>query len=186
MITRKIVSILKKAEYKQATPPLHVADLSFDFDAALVGPQDQGNLVLVAEATDESLKDLRRRLKSLMMVLERTGSRRPVSLVLATDSHDQEILEGISRLCRLVRVSPDNTAKTLRTRLQPLLPLDLPRPIQPVRLRREDFTATFQDDIPSKLLKDLIDAAEQGSELVKETFLRHLGECIGREEDSHD
>src|SRR5437899_2941670 len=95
-----VVEELIRHGYKKISQPLHVADLDFDFAGALTGPNDQESLTLVVDG--HALVAAQRRLSAFAIVLDRTGSVRPITVVVVGDDVNSKALASLEKLARVV------------------------------------------------------------------------------------
>ena len=117
----KIIRMLvDEGGYREVSGPLRVVDTDFasDFNAVLVGPGEQGCLIVVVDSELIAFPVIQRRVRSFALVLDRTGSRRPLTVILIAQTPRK--LESLEKMCRVVMVTPtDDVASALRG----LLPL---------------------------------------------------------------
>jgi hypothetical protein len=170
MNTELIVNELARRGYRKAPQPLHVADIDFDFDAALTGPNDQDSLTLVLEGDPEKLLAAQRRLRAFAIVLERIGSSRPINVVVLAKHPDPKSLALLEESARVILVEPD---VPLEQSLRPLLPLELPQPVDgsvSADSALLDMLGARPDTVSSRLIK----AARESSEKVQATMRKIL------------
>src|SRR5258708_35219708 len=97
--------------YNPASLPLRVNDIEFkgDFDAVLVGPNGERGLVLVLDASAVAPKTIQRRLKAVCLALARTGSMRPVTIIVnAGQVLDPLAVAELEALSRLIVIPADS------------------------------------------------------------------------------
>jgi len=157
MDTKSISDLLvTRGGYSVARQPLRVQDIEFqgDFDAVLVGPDGERGLVLVVDASAASLKTVQRRLKAVCLALTRTGSMRPVTIVVnAAQDLNSSIIAELDRLCRLVVIPPNCD---LGDYLRPLLRLELPEGLEsrsPEVVLREELGTRTHDPFVDALIR---------------------------------
>lgn len=167
-----IVQELVTRGYRSVPQPLHIADIDFDFSAALTGPNDQESLTLILEGEGQALVAAQRRLRAFALVLERTGSARPINVVVLSDKPDPKAIAELQTMARVVLIEP---GLPLVKSLQSLLPLELPAPVggrisAEAALLEEMGGST--DPVAARLLK----AARESSEKVRVTMNQILQE----------
>ena len=163
MTIESIVEILQlKGHFRQAPKLVHIADadLKFDFDAILVGPGNEGGIVLVLDAADKALGAILRKLKAFSLVLDRSGSMRPMTLVLVTRDPDDPNIAALEEFTRVIVVSPERDTETC---LRALLPLHLPKPLKSTESAEAALRDELGDDIRDPLITRLLKAGLKGS-----------------------
>ena len=169
-----IVNELTQQGYREIPQPLHVADLNFDFAGALTGPNEEQNLTLVLEGEGQALIAAQKRLRAFAVVLERTGSTRPITVVVLAKEPDPGALAALEQLARVVVVPPD---RPLNESLYTLLPLHLPKPIS----SSVSAHAALQLELggrPDGVATRLLKAAKDSAEKVRMTMNALLREAI--------
>ena len=173
------LDVLQGAGYQVHTEILRVVELSFDFDRVLTGPQDHHTLVLLVEQTTTDTDALRRRLSSLALALSRTGSRRPVTLLLVAPPLDQPALKALRQLARLVAI--DRVLRTVASvdhilrEFRPLVTGDVSAPlVDPLG----ELASELGKKADHPYARRLIRAASGGSDAVEQTFRALLAEII--------
>lgn len=173
------LSVLKEGGYEVRMEPLRIVELSFDFDQILTGPHDHHTLVLLIDQPALAVDALRRRLSSLTLALSRTGSRRPVTLVLVAPPLDQQDLEALRQLARLVAIDriPRAVAEVdnILREFRPLVTTDVSAPLVDA-LSELNKALGSQSSHPQ--VQKLIRAASKGQEAVEQVFRTLLEEAI--------
>jgi hypothetical protein len=168
-----VVNELTQHGYRRIPQPLHVSELNFDFAGALSGPGEEQNLTLILEGEGAALIAAQKRLRAFAVVLDRSGSMRPMTVVVLAKNPDADALASLEQLARVVVVPPD---EPLSESLYTLLPLHLPEPIAPsvsadAALRLE--LGGRPDGVAARLLK----AAKESGEKVRLTMHSILKEA---------
>lgn len=160
---RSIVEHLAGNGWTERPSPLRVGELAFDdFAALLEGPRDEHQLVLVlGPDADDPVRCVR----ALVRALERTGSTRPVTLILPSD--DPDVRAELSKLCRVLTVPSDEVAKSLRS----LVPLELPEPLEPVGPVDKALREVLGDPLGDPMVEALLEASRESAEKVEATLL---------------
>jgi|GEM_PF-2689958 len=169
-----IVKVLvNTGAYKSQKSPVYIADadLSFDADAVLVGPDDRTGLILVIDGHRTEPDVALRKVRSLAMVLDRVGSRRTLSVVIVTDKLNHPSIKSMENFCRLIAVHPaDKPEYAIRS----LLPVALPRP-EKIRISFDEVLEREMDDLVNDaFFGDLRAASERSVEAVEEVLIRGL------------
>ena len=178
-IATHCLNALIGAGYQVHTEGLRIVELSFDFDKVLTGPHDHHTLVLLVDQSEADTDALRRRLSGLALALSRTGSRRPVTLILVAPPLGQHDLEALRHLARLVAI--DRVPRTAHSvdhilrEFQPLATNDVSAP--PVDALGELASALGRDAAHPQVRR-LLRAAANGSDAVDEMFRTLLAEVI--------
>jgi hypothetical protein len=170
----KSVSDLLESQgrYRITSLPLRIHDVEFsgDFDAILEGPDGERGLVLVLDAAAIPPKTIQRRLSSVCLALARTGSMRPVTIILnAGQVLDQRTLSELQALCRLILIPTDGRPEEY---LRPLLRLKLPPPGResksPDVVLREELGTAIDDPFVEVLIRSARKSASDVEVTVRE------------------
>lgn len=170
--------------YERKRESLRIVHLDFDFEDVLEGPHGHHGLVLVVEVRDltpDALDALRRRLGRLSLALSRTGSRRPVTLVLVTPSATPSDIDALRPLGRVVVVerreqAVDGVADALRA-FVPLDPVALARP-EAADAALARHLGAARDETMQETARRLRVAARRGARHVEETFVKMVEDVI--------
>ncbi len=166
--TERIVTALLAAGFRSVSP-LELAGISFDFPAAFLGDDRSLDLVLVADLAFDEPKTLLQRVESVARALDVMRSKRPITLVLAGPRPNRDVLEAMSRVCRVLPITSgksEDADSAIRNSLAVLMPLKIPRPSTATTepLRKVRLKAGKMDD---EILA-LIDVAPRGANAVRE------------------
>jgi hypothetical protein len=173
MNAEMIINALVLNGYRKVPQPLHVADLNFDFSGALTGPFDQESLTLVLEGEGRALVAAEHRLRAFATVLERTGSVRPINVVVLSKKPDPDAITALQEVARVVVVDPN---RPLIESVNVLLPLQLPEPVASsgsAEAALLEELGAAPDAVSARLLK----AARESSEKVRVTMHAILKEA---------
>lgn len=162
-------TLRERGGYQQQPKLVSVADVDFSFDAIFRGPGESESLLVVLAGGEEHTAAIRSKVRALSHTMLRSGSRRPLTLIMVMDQENSAVLEELSRICRVLCVTATN-AEEIGDQLRPLLPLELPMPqeSQPdaIRQLRVGLGAAAKDSFVASLL-----AAGANSESeVREVF----------------
>lgn len=129
--TDRIVETLKSVGYKAVPPPLEIAGLTFDFRAVFLGNERSLDLILIADMAFDDQKRLLQRVEGVAHTLDVVRSKRALTLVLAGPKPDSDVLEAMSKVCRVLPINTavsEDTDSAVRNSLAVLMPLNVPQP----------------------------------------------------------
>jgi len=172
----EIIRILgEEGDYRRAPHRLQMSGLEFplDFNAVLVGPGEGSQIVLLLDTSEVSPDVALRRLKTLARILERTSSKRTITLVIFTDEADHPTIKEMEALCRVV-ICP--TRQDLRKALRTLLPLKLPEPFRRMDSAFEAVKAELGIETRDPIVDKVLKAAKEGSEQIRRTVQKAIEE----------
>lgn len=170
-----IVDELVRRGYRSVPQPLHVADIDFDFAGALTGPNDQESLTLILDGDAQTFGAALRRLRAFAMVLDRSGSNRPINVVVFSKQIDPSALAALQETARVISIDPE---RPLSESLSSLWPLALPDPVA----TSGSAEAALLEELGSKpdsMHARLIRAAREGAQKVESTMQKILQENLG-------
>jgi hypothetical protein len=164
----RISATLESAGYRRLAVPLVISGLSFDIPAALLGTGRSPDLILVADTAFEVDQRILRKIDGLARALDVVKSKRPLTLVLAGPRPSQEVMEALSKVCRVLPIGTtvnDGTHSALDNWLAVLMPLTVPVPNQLVAdplgaMERERHGLR-------KSVADLVQIAKKGQKSVQ-------------------
>lgn len=171
-----VLKTLSENAYTPVPAPLRVAGVDFGFDAALVGPGDYGNLVVVVGDDGSDYTNVVRRVRSLMLVLSRSNSARPVTVVLVSPASSKAI-EALSEFAHVVTVDPEGEERDVQRVLRSLLKLHMPKAIGPIQTEAV-FTKALGSLRTDAASKAIISASRHGSAEVEATLLRLVSDAV--------
>ncbi len=185
--TENVMDILtRQGGYRELGKPFNIATLSFDFTHVLIGGDRANDLIVVIELTNSVSDDVvERKLLALARALDVLGSHRPVTVVLTGGSARPEVIQSISRVCRVLPIGTPlglNAAAEIRDWLSVLLPLELPRPVEDLNdwegeLRRQLSTVSdksFENLLLSAALIDVASVSHVLEEVIRDTVKNAL------------
>lgn len=173
-VTKFLVS---EGGYRLVSDSLSIADLEFEFEGVLLGPGEEGGLVLTVDGTTVPAPLLLKRTSSFSRVLARTNSRRPLALVLVNaDVVDAGTRAELRSIARLIELSD---AERLNSTLRPLLPLQLPdTAIAPAEAADAALNARLGDMPDPGLANQVIEAASLGEDAVREVIRARVSDIV--------
>jgi hypothetical protein len=168
----------REGGYRRVSQPLHVADVDFDFAGALVGPDDQQALTLILDENRKTIAAALRRLKAFAVVLERSGSTRPINVVLLSNDPDRDSVEALEQLARVIIVDPN---QSLTESLHSLLPLHLPEPIEASQSAEKTLRKELKGSV-SPLTQRLLKAGKKSAAAVEGEMRKALMDLAATEQ----
>ena len=177
-----IIQILERSGgYRRAPQPLQISEVEFKgmFDAVLVGPMDQNGLVLVLGAESPHIEQIKYAVKAFATALDRAGSMRPFTLVLATTVDvDDRALVALQDYCRVIAVPSSGKAEDY---LRVLLPLRLPSPEARKKSADSALREELKDSKEDPLIDALITAARKSSDEVQRKMREEINRVAVRD-----
>lgn len=183
----RIGELLEGAGYRQLPNPLQISGLSFDVPAAYLGTSPSPDLVLVADTELEPGQRILRKVEGIGRALDVMRSRRPVTTVLAGPRPDAEIVDALTKICRVlpVGVSPNGDLESaLSNWLAVLLPLRIPEPNQSIADPLHEIAKHLDGLAPS--IADLVEIAPAGADIVQSRLHELLNNSLASVEGSDD
>lgn len=164
-----VVSILSKAGYRRIAMPMMVANIAFEFPAALTGTGHSQDLIIVADFSANAEVRVRQRIEALARALDVVQSRRPLTVVLTGPRPSQAMLDALTRICRVLLVGPSaGSDSALRDKLAVLLPLDIAGTGRTIADPHGELAERTQSLEDKRLVGDLVAASSHGSVRVEE------------------
>ena len=167
-----IVDILIDAGFKKLPSPYNIGNIPFEFAAMLVGTDRSPDLVVVIDTVVEKGERARQKIGGLGRALDAVHSRRPVTAIITGPTPDDDILESISKVCRVLPVgtpTEPSDDQLLKDWLAVLLPLKVPEsvnvasdPLTDLRNQTDEFGTL------------VIAAAPRGEDAVREVLRKRL------------
>ncbi len=177
-IAQYCLGVLQGEEYEVHTEALRIVDLSFEFDRVLTGPYGH-QLILLVDQPELAVDALKRRLSSLALALSRTGSRRPVTLVLVAPPLDPQDLDALRRLARLVAIDRvPRTFSSVDLILREFCPLVTTDVAAPLVDADDELRKALGSKADHPQARTLIRAASEGQGAVERAFQTLLDEAI--------
>lgn len=172
-----VLKVLESVAFRRLPKPLLVAGTTFDFDAAVTGIGVSNDLVVVSAQEIDSRR-LVRLLSGLSRSLDRSGSRRPVSLVLLGTPSDQSVIAELENHARVMVIDcGEPTEEVIRASIAVLLPLDLPGAQKVSVDPLEELVTSLASEMTPEH-GSLIDAARIGTDAVREAFRDYIDDAV--------
>lgn len=166
------VGMLERAGYQNKGRLVLVSGIRLDFDAVLEGPNNAKELVLILDGKELEQGAALKNLRTLSLLLERTESRRPVTLILARPSQGPAEIKKLGDLVRLLVLKEDETDLDLS--LGPLLPLKLPNTVEPSRSASSALESELGSFGKDPLIRELVNAASKSSDQVHDKMIDEI------------
>lgn len=164
--------LTKEGGYQPLGKPTKIGSQAFDFTHVLVAGEKANDLVIVIEltgATEDA--QVTRSVLAFTRALDVLGSKRSVTAVLTAGQADNDLVNSISRVCRVLPVgSPTGplAEEMVRDWLAVLLPLRSPPPVEHLADWKANLEKQLADDKPAVVR--LLQLAEAGKEAVEEAL----------------
>jgi len=163
--------LTKEGGYRPLGKPIRIGSQAFDFTHVLVASERANDLVIVIELTGASEDaQVTRSVLAFTRALDVLGSKRSVTAVLTSGQADNDLVNSISRVCRVLPVGAPGgpfAEEMVRDWLAVLLPLKSPPPVEHLA----DWKASLEkqlentDDEPAAVR--FVQLAEEGKEAVE-------------------
>lgn len=173
-----VIKVLTEQGGYRVQPRLvSVADVNFEFDAILRGPEQREALVVVVRADEERLPLVASRVRALSHTMLRSGSRRPLTLVALVDAADISTLRELASICRIVPVTATDE-HGVGADLRSLLPLRLPAPTAAQSDTGRVLRSTLGELASDPLVASLLAAGKKSSDAVETEVARAIEAAI--------
>lgn len=127
----RVVSLLEASNaFRRVPTPIKIGNVPFEFAAVLIGRDKNPDLVVVIDTINEDIQRTRQKIGGLGRAMDVVGSRRPVTAILTGPRPDENMLELIARVCRVLPVGTPTGTKDDEM-LEDWLSVLLPLPIAP-------------------------------------------------------
>jgi hypothetical protein len=174
----RIVSILEASNaFRRVPTPIKIGNVPFEFAAVLIGKDKNPDLIVVIDTINEDIQRTRQKIGGLGRAMDVVGSRRPVTAILTGPRPDENTLESIARVCRVLPVGTPTGNKDDEM-LEDWLSVLLPLPIAPQSGITADPIGEVKKLLPTTLDKSLANALLQtsprGAKAVQQELKRRL------------
>lgn len=170
-----IVGVLLEYGYKDSGTAVESRDARVTFDCVLSDGYASGDLLLVQFEQDSLLRDSKRKLKQLHLLLTRAESLRSFTIIPCAPAVDPGSIGELERYARVVPVIFSENAATQLTNLRPLwIPDPKAYSSSIVDRMRNDLSNSKNTKFARRLIKN----AEKSSEAVERVFLEEIREAI--------
>lgn len=171
----QVVSHLELAGFKRLKMPFEIASLEFNFPAVLISEGNDADLVVVADTVSEKDVMIQEKLEGIVRALDIMGSTRSITAVVAGPRPSHQVLEDISRVCRILPIG-DTADATLEAALNNWLRVLTPLKITEIQSQTSDALErlTESKSAPSPILRKLLRASFQNPDDVTEAVRSYL------------
>ncbi len=180
----QIAQLLAGAGYRRLETPLHVAGLTFDFPVAFVGMPPSPDLILAADMAFETDQRVLRKVEGIARALDVVRSKRPLTTVLAGPRPSAQVLDALTKVCRVLPVGTvvdDDPDTALRNWLAVLLPLNVPTPSRKIADPLGEI-APLVSGLHADILA-LVHTATKGADAVQAQLHEVIGRALEPDED---
>ncbi len=184
-----VIAKLVAAGYERQPTPFKIANVTFDFTAALLGAHGRSlDLVLIVDTTEHHQDErIRQRVEALSRALDVARSRLVLTTVLAGAPIPPAAVVAIGRVCRVLPVESfagdiDDADLALEDALRVLLPLRLPDPAETIADPLSELQRQLANLRDSGALAPLLEAALQGADSVRRAFAELIERALEPQE----
>lgn len=163
--------LTREGGYRPLDKPIRIGSQAFDFTYVLVAGEKANDLVIVIELTGAS-KDAQvtRSVLAFTRALDVLGSKRSVTAVLTSGQADNDLVNSISRVCRVLPVGAPTgpmAEDMVRDWLSVLLPLKSPPPVEHLADWKVNLEKQLEDTDDESTIGRFVQLAEGGKEAVE-------------------
>lgn len=163
--------LTKEGGYRPLGKPIRIGSQAFDFTHVLVAGERANDLVIVIELTGVSEDaQVTRSVLAFTRALDVLGSKRSVTAVLTSGQADNDLVNSISRVCRVLPVGAPSgpmAEEMVRDWLAVLLPLRSPPPVEHLADWKTSLEKQLQDTDDEPAVGRFMQLAEKGTEAVE-------------------
>lgn len=163
--------LTKEGGYRSLGKPIRIGSQTFGFTHVLVAGERANDLVIVIELTGASEDaQVTRSVLAFTRALDVLGSKRSVTAVLTSGQADNELLNSINRVCRVLPVGAPAgpmAEKMVRDWLAVLLPLKGPPPVEHLADWKASLEKQLEDTDDEPAVGWFVQLAEGGKEAVE-------------------
>lgn len=163
--------LTQEGDYRPLEKPIKIGSQEFEFTYGLVAGERANDLVIVIELTGASDSvQITRSVLAFTRALDVLGSRRSVTAVLTSGQANTDLVNSISRVCRVLPVGAPSgplAEELVRDWLAVLLPLKSPPPVEHLADWKTSLEKRFEDTNYMHSVGRIIQLAEEGRESVE-------------------
>lgn len=163
--------LTKEGGYRSLGKPIKIGSQTFGFTHVLVASERANDLVIVIELTGASEDaQVTRSVLAFTRALDVLGSKRSVTAVLTSGQADNELVNSINRVCRVLSVGAPTgpmAEKVIRDWLAVLLPLEGPPPVEHLADWKGSLEKQLEDTYDELAVGRIVQLAEGGKEAVE-------------------
>lgn len=157
--------------YRPLGKPIKIGSQAFDFTHVLVAGERANDLVLVIELTGASADaQVTRSVLAFTRALDVLGSKRSVTAVLTSGQADNDLLNSINRVCRVLPIGAPSgpfAEEMVRDWLAVLLPLKSPPPVEHLADWKASLEKQLKNTDDEPAVGRFVQLAEGGKEVVE-------------------
>jgi hypothetical protein len=185
----RIVAILEASKaFRRVPSPIKIGNVPFEFSAVLIGQDKNPDLVVIVDTINEDIQRTRQKIGGLGRAMDVVGSRRPVTAILTGPRPDENTLESIARVCRVLPVgsSASTNDNEMQDWLSVLLPLPLPSQSGIAADPLGEMKKLLPDGLDDALTTSVLQASPRGAKAVQQELRRRLTAPLKAAEDELD
>lgn len=166
--------LTKEGGYRTLGKSIRIGSQTFDFTQVLVAREKGNDFVIVIELTGASEDtQVTRSVLAFTRALDVLGSKRSVTAVLTSGQADNDLVNSISRVCRVLPIGAPTgpmAEEVVRDWLAVLLPLKSPPPVEHLADWKANLEKQLEYTDDERGFARLVDLAEEGKEAVEEAL----------------
>jgi hypothetical protein len=163
--------LTKEGGYRPLGKPIRIGSQAFDFTHVLVAGEKANDLVIVIDLTGASEDaQVTRSVLAFTRALDVLGSKRSVTAVLTSGQADSDLVNSISRVCRVLPVGAPMGSladETVRDWLAVLLPLTSPPLVEHLADWKANLEMQLEHTDDGPVVARFVQLAEGGKEAVE-------------------
>lgn len=149
-----------------------------EFDKVMVGGEDHSELVLIQKDDAAELRTTLKKIKLLTLLLENAASLRTFTLVVIADYASRDAINELDGYARTIVVC---TAVSVKQRLLPLIPFEMPPKIRPGFGAEHELEKELGSHGDDQLIRQFIEAARQSADVVEAVLLEEIESVLSEE-----
>ena len=171
-IAETVYEILtKEGGYRPLGKPIRIGSQAFDFNHVLVAGEKANDLVIVIELTSAAKHALvTRSILAFTRALDVLGSKRSVTVVLTSGQADNDLVNSINRVCRVLPVGAPTgpmEEEVVRDWLGVLLPLKSPPSVEHLADWKANLEKQLEETDAKPAVVRFVQLAEGGKDAVE-------------------
>ncbi len=170
--------LTKEGGYRPLGASIKIGSQAFDFTHVLVAGERANDLVIVIDLTGASEDaQVTRSVLAFTRALDVMGSKRSVTAVLTSGQADNDLVNSISRVCRVLPVGAPSgplAEDMVRDWLAVLLPLKSPPPVEHLADWKASLEKQLGDTVSELAFGRFVQLAEGGKEAVETALAQEI------------
>lgn len=176
--------LTKEGGYRPLGKQIKIGSQAFDFTHVLVAGEKANDLVIVIDLTGAS-KDAQvtRSVLAFTRALDVLGSKRSVTAILTSGQANNDLVNSISRVCRVLPVGAPigpMAEDMVRDWLAVLLPLKSPPPVEHLADWKANLEKQLEDTREEPTMGLIVQMAEGGKEAVEAALALEISTLADR------